>query len=72
MTDLTESDATLLRRLAVPDMDGVLGAAKGLVLDTLLSAGLVRIGFVPAEHLTEDCAWVAVTEAGHVWLAAHV
>jgi hypothetical protein len=35
-----------------------------------MGAGMVWVGFKPAEKLTEDCAWVRVSKAGWAWLAA--
>jgi hypothetical protein len=71
MTEISDADAALLRRIAEPEVNGVPGACAGEVLDGLLTAGLVRVGYVPAEHLTEDCAWVKISHEGWEWLHDH-
>lgn len=54
----------LLHEIASPDVEGVPGACKDMDIGPLLAVGYVTFGYVPAEQITEDCAWVRLTDTG--------
>jgi hypothetical protein len=74
MTDLSQKDAAMLRKIAGPDISGVPGALGSADIGVLLGIGLVTFGFAPVNDGTPPTyanAWVRPTEAGLAWLAAH-
>jgi hypothetical protein len=71
MTDLSQKDVAMLRKIAGPDIAGVPGALGSANIGALLGAGLVTFGFAPANVGTPPTyanAWVSPTDAGLAWL----